>query len=81
MPLAVIGILLRNRRKQAPEVQEVLTKYGDLILARSGVHDPERERGLITLTVEGSEEEITALQRELEDVSGTSAGTALLIDE
>ncbi len=81
MPLAVIGILLRNRRKQAPEVQEVLTKYGDLILARSGVHDPERERGLITLTVEGSEEEITALQRELEDVSGTSAGRALLIDE
>ena len=41
MPLAVIGISLRNRRKQAPEVQEgVLTKYGDLILARSGVHDP-----------------------------------------
>ena len=32
MPLAVIGIRLRNRRKQALEVQEVLTKYGDLIL-------------------------------------------------
>jgi len=74
--LAVMGVLLKNRREQAPEVQEVLTKYGDLILARSGVHDPARDRGLIALMVEGGEEEVDALAQELEDVTGVDVSTA-----
>jgi len=76
MALAVMGILLKNRREQAPEVQEVLTKYGDLILARSGVHDPAKDRGLISLTVEGADEEIGALAKELKSAAGASVSTA-----
>jgi len=71
-----MGVLLKNRREQAPEGQEVLTKYGDLILARGGVHDPARDRGLIALMVEGGEEEVDALAQELEDVTGVDVSTA-----
>jgi putative iron-only hydrogenase system regulator len=78
MVLGVLGILLSNRREQAPRVQEVLTKYGDLILCRSGVHDPVKARGLITLTMEAAETEINALTAELHDVSGVEVGIALL---
>ena len=76
MALAVMGILLENRREQAPQVQEVLTKYGDLILARSGVHDPTKDQGLISLTVEGADEEIGALAKGLKSAAGASVSTA-----
>lgn len=78
MVLGVLGILLSNRREQAPQVQEVLTKYGDLILCRSGVHEPAKARGLVTLTIEADETELNALAAELQDVSGVNVGMALL---
>ncbi|NMB46868.1 MAG: hypothetical protein GX998_10740 [Firmicutes bacterium] len=77
MALGVMGILLNDRRQQAPDVQEVLTKYGDLILCRSGVHDSAKEQGLITLAVEAAEVEVRALAEELKDVSGVEVSIAL----
>ena len=77
MAVGIMGILLKNRREQAPEVQEILTDYGDVILTRSGVHDPAQDRGLITLTVEAGAAEIAELTKELESVPGVAVRTAL----
>lgn len=74
--LGMMGILLSDRREQAPRVQEILTKYGDLILSRGGVHDPAKSRGLITLTLEAAENEISGLAAELTDVSGVDVSVA-----
>ena len=74
--LGMMGILLSDRRGQAPRVQEILTEYGDLILCRSGVHDPAKSRGLITLTLEAAESEIGDLAAELTDVSGVEVSVA-----
>ena len=49
--LYVVAVELENRKEQAISVQEVLTKYGDCILTRQGVHDPGSDRGIITLNV------------------------------
>ncbi|NLJ85940.1 MAG: hypothetical protein GX322_05820 [Firmicutes bacterium] len=77
MVLGIMGILLKDRRAQAPEVQEVLTKYGDIILSRHGVHDAAESKGLITLTIEAAGEEFDALVAELEDVSEVCVSTAM----
>lgn len=74
--LGMMGVLLSDRRKQAPKVQEILTKYGELILCRNGVHDPDKSRGLITLTMEAAESEITELAGELMDVPGVDVSVA-----
>lgn len=76
MVMGVMGVLLSDRREQAPRVQDVLTEYGDLILCRSGVHDPAKARGLITLMVEAPEKDIDALAVELEDISGVEVSIA-----
>jgi hypothetical protein len=69
--LSMVGILIDKRTKSAPKVQEVLTKHGDSILSRVGIHDPgEEEHGLITLNVRDTVERIDTLARDLETLDG-----------
>jgi putative iron-only hydrogenase system regulator len=69
--LSVMGILVDKRTKSAPRVQEILTKYGDSILSRVGIHDPgEEEHGLITLNVRDKSEVLSSLSEELESLEG-----------
>lgn len=71
--LSIMGILVDRRTKSAPKVQEVLTKYGDSILSRTGIHDPgEKEHGLITLNLRDEEEQLEALAQELESLDGVT---------
>lgn len=69
--LSIMGILVDKREKSAPKVQEILTKYGDSILCRVGVHDPgEEQHGLITLNVRDKRERIEALMGDLQNLEG-----------
>ncbi len=71
--LSIMGITVDKRTKAAPQVQEILTKFGDSILMRVGVHDPgEEQNGLITLNLRDKDEKIMALQRELESLDGVN---------
>jgi putative iron-only hydrogenase system regulator len=74
-----MGILVDKRTKSAPKVQEVLTKYGDSILSRIGIHDPgEKEHGLITLNLRDKEEQLEALTQELEHLDGVTVKTVYM---
>ena len=67
--LSIVGILVDKRTKSAPQVQEILTKYGDSIISRFGTHDPgEMEHGLITLNFRDKEEKLKAMIHDLENV-------------
>jgi tRNA threonylcarbamoyladenosine modification (KEOPS) complex Pcc1 subunit len=68
----VMAIELENRKEQAPKVQEVFTKYGDCILARQGVQDIERKRGIITLNVRATDDYLEEFSRELTDIPGVN---------
>lgn len=66
-----MGIMVDKREKSAPKVQEILTKYGDSILSRVGIHDPgEEQHGLITLNLRDKSERIEALGKELAELDG-----------
>ncbi len=77
--LGVMAILVDKRTVAAPKVQEILTRYGDSILLRVGMHDPgEEQHGLITLNVRDKDEKINRLSGELEELQGVTVKTLIL---
>jgi metal-responsive CopG/Arc/MetJ family transcriptional regulator len=80
--IATVSILVKERGLHAKEVNEILTRHGDRILARLGVH---LERagithygGLITVITEGTVTDIKALTDELDALYGIVAKTIIL---
>jgi putative iron-only hydrogenase system regulator len=72
--IKVVGIQVDKRTHCAPKVQEVLTKYGDHIIARYGTHDPaEKEKGLITLNFVGSNDALNEMKVELNSLDGVTS--------
>lgn len=74
----IMAIKIEPRIKNAPEVQEVLTKYGCIIQTRIGLHEASQSScsnsGIILLNlIENKNEEITKLQEELNNIKGTVA--------
>lgn len=77
--LCIMGILVDKRTQSAPKVQEILTKHGDSILSRVGIHDPgEEQHGLITLNVRDKRERIDTLAEELQGLEGVSVKTVTM---
>lgn len=71
--ICIVGILVENRASRAPEVQQVITKYGSQIISRSGIPDPAKERGIITLTMETRAGEAQMLVHDLQRLPGVTA--------
>lgn len=77
--LCVMGILVDKRTESAPKVQEILTKHGDSILSRVGIHDPgEEQHGLITLNVRDEMDRIEKLEHELGALEGVHVKTVVM---
>jgi putative iron-only hydrogenase system regulator len=73
--VTILGLVVDERATHAPEVQEVITRYGAQILSRSGVPAPSKNRGIITLTMEASEQERTEMEHDLQQISGVQVRT------
>jgi putative iron-only hydrogenase system regulator len=69
-PLTIIGIQVDHRAKRAPEVQEVITRYGEEIVCRMGVPSHSKEKGLITLIYKGDASGAECFYNQLEEISG-----------
>ncbi|MEI7749797.1 MAG: CopG family transcriptional regulator [Candidatus Moraniibacteriota bacterium] len=80
--IATVSILVRERGTHAKEVNEILTRHGDRIIARLGVHLERagitRYGGLITVITEGTAAEIKAMTDELDALYGIVAKTSVL---
>ncbi|HPG92836.1 MAG TPA: CopG family transcriptional regulator [Clostridia bacterium] len=76
--LGVVAIVIEDR-KIAVNVQEILSAFGEIIIARTGIHDRERDESVISLIVKGTVEQISALTGKLgrlENIQVKSAVTA-----
>lgn len=74
----IMAVKIEPRVKKAPEVQEVLTKYGCIIQTRIGLHEASQtscsNSGLVLLNlIDNQDEEVNKLQKELNNVEGTVA--------
>jgi putative iron-only hydrogenase system regulator len=75
VPLWIMGILVDDRDKVAPEIQEAITKYGSEILCRMGIPGPKKQKALITLVIESDLDQLTSFRRELDAIPGLSVQT------
>ncbi|MCK5305763.1 MAG: iron-only hydrogenase system regulator [Candidatus Omnitrophica bacterium] len=75
--LGFIGVILENRKEKAPLVNEVLTSYGDIIIARTGLPYKEKHCSVITLIVDATTDELGALTGKLGKIEGVSVKSAL----
>ena len=73
--LFIMGILVGRRQENSPLVQGVLSGFGERILMRAGVPSPDRQKGLITLVLEGDEGDVADLAKKLEGIGDISVRT------
>ncbi|WP_422448208.1 TM1266 family iron-only hydrogenase system putative regulator [Thermoanaerobacterium sp. DL9XJH110] len=75
--ISVVGIIIHDREKNAERVNEILSKYGRLIIGRMGV--PYRERGIsvIALIVDATTDELGALTGQLGSIPGVKVKSAI----
>jgi putative iron-only hydrogenase system regulator len=79
--LGFVGILVHNRKKAAPLVNNILTEFGDLIIGRMGIPHVKREHSVIVVIVDASTDELGALTGKLGKIDGVSVKSALSKDE
>ena len=74
--LGVIGIVIDDRQN-AGRVNEILSGFADIIVARMGIPYRERQVAVIALIVDGTTDEIGALAGRLGAVPGVNVKSAL----
>jgi putative iron-only hydrogenase system regulator len=75
--LGFVGIIVSDRRAAAAEVNRVLTEFGNVICARTGLPYPRRECCVITLIVDATTDEMGRLTGRLGMIKGVSVKSAL----
>lgn len=79
--ICIVGLLVNEKSRQSTKVQEVLSKYGSLILHRSGIPYSGCDRGLINLTISANKEELANFKDELSKIEGVKAESLCLVDD
>jgi putative iron-only hydrogenase system regulator len=77
--IAVIGILVSNREDDSIKVNDILSSYGDIIVGRLGVPYKNRGISVISIIVDGTNDEIGALSGKLGNINGVKTKVALVV--
>lgn len=74
--IAVVGIIVEDL-EMATEVNKILHTYSPIIVGRMGI--PYRERGIsvISIIVDGTSDELSAMTGKLGKISGVSVKSAM----
>ena len=75
--LGFVGVIIHNRKKAAPLVNNILTEFGELVIGRMGIPHVKRELSVIVLIVNATTDELGALTGKLGKVTGVSVKSAL----
>ena len=75
--LGFIGLIIEDRSKNAANVNTLLSEFGDIILARTGVPCPERNCSAISLVIDASTDRLGSLTGKLGRIEGVSVKSML----
>lgn len=75
--IGVMGVILEDRDKAAPAVNQLLSEHADLIVGRMGIPYRERNISVIALIVDGTNERLGALTGKLGNLPGVQVKVAL----
>jgi putative iron-only hydrogenase system regulator len=71
--IGVIAIILENPKEIQGRVNSLISEFGGLITGRMGIPNHERNMGVLSLIVEGTEDEINTLTGKLGNIHGVNA--------
>ncbi|MGC8691327.1 MAG: TM1266 family iron-only hydrogenase system putative regulator [Caldisericaceae bacterium] len=78
--LGFIVVILKDRKSNAPKVNEILSEFGDVIIGRMGLAHEKEEISIISLIIDATTDEIGSLTGKLGQIeqvevfSGLSKG-------
>ncbi len=72
-----VVIVVEDREKLAPQVNSILTTYGDLIVGRVGLPYREKNKYVITIVVDGEAEVVREMVLKLEELGNIQVKVAL----
>jgi putative iron-only hydrogenase system regulator len=77
--IAVVGLVIENREEAANRVNEILSKYGSLIVGRMGLPYREKNLAIISLIVDGTPDEISAMTGKLGNIRGVKVRSVVTV--
>jgi putative iron-only hydrogenase system regulator len=75
--IAVVGIIINSREKAADKVNDILSQYGDLIVGRMGLPYQDKGLNIISLIVDGTNDQLGALAGKLGNITGVEVKTMM----
>lgn len=75
--LGFVGIIVEDRRRSSATVNDILSEYGEIIVARMGLPYENRRCAVITLVVDATTDELGGLTGKLGRLDGVSVKAAL----
>ena len=75
--LGFVGIIIEERTKAAHQVNDVLSEFGDGIVARVGIPYKEKHCSVITIIVDATTDTFGNLTGKLGSIDGVSVKSAL----
>lgn len=75
--LGFVGLIIEERERNAVTVNTLLSEFGDIILARTGVPCPERNCSAITLVIDATTDQLGSLTGKLGRIAGVSVKSML----
>ncbi|HHX10255.1 MAG TPA: CopG family transcriptional regulator [Firmicutes bacterium] len=77
--IAVVGIVVTERLKSAPKVNQVLSDYAHIIIGRMGIPYRDRCVSVIALIVDGDTDNLGAMTGKLGSIPGVKVRTAITV--
>ncbi len=74
--VGVVGIVVENF-DNAPKVNEILHSFASIIVGRMGIPYKERDVSVISLIVDGTMDEISAMTGKLGKINGVTVKSAI----
>lgn len=75
--IGIVGIVVKDNKAAAQDIQTVLTEFGDIIIGRMGIPDRLNNIYVISVAVEGENERISALSGKLGRLNNVSVKSAV----
>ncbi|NCB07106.1 MAG: CopG family transcriptional regulator [Bacteroidia bacterium] len=75
--LGFVGIIIDDREKCSGVVNEILSQYSELILARTGLPNAKGRTSVITLVIDATTDQLGELTGKLGNIHGVSVKSGL----
>ncbi len=75
--MAVLGIVINNREETSKKINNILSDFGHIIVGRMGIPYKEKGISVISIIVDGTNDEIGALTGKLGNINGVKAKVAI----